>query len=168
MKSDTCTQKRISLLNDREAFKEGNLIFQHDVHSSSSVFEYTVSELKEGNTPGLRHIFLTFLRQHHQLCFFKRELNSASSIGSQSCAGFYGAAGRSVVTLHESKCQPHGLCVTGKLKLDRDFSKYNYLSLDSAAVSGLDDAANFRTVRVSRAHTCVRMTGGARRCASPS
>lgn len=34
-----------------------------------------------------------------------------------------------------------------KLKLDRDFSKYNYLSLDSAAVSGLDDAANFRTVR---------------------
>lgn len=68
MKSDTCTQKRISLLNDREAFKEGNLIFQHDVHSSSSVFEYTVSELKEGNTPGLRHIFLKFLRQHHQLC----------------------------------------------------------------------------------------------------
>uniref|UniRef100_A0A669ECX5 Unconventional myosin-Ib n=1 Tax=Oreochromis niloticus TaxID=8128 RepID=A0A669ECX5_ORENI len=42
---------------------------------------------------------------------------------------------------------PHGLCVTGKLKLDRDFSKYNYLSLDSAAVNGLDDAANFRTVR---------------------
>uniref|UniRef100_A0A3B4FDS8 Unconventional myosin-Ib n=1 Tax=Pundamilia nyererei TaxID=303518 RepID=A0A3B4FDS8_9CICH len=36
---------------------------------------------------------------------------------------------------------------TLKLKLDRDFSKYNYLSLDSAAVSGLDDAANFRTVR---------------------
>ncbi|XP_037831922.1 unconventional myosin-Ib isoform X4 [Kryptolebias marmoratus] len=34
-----------------------------------------------------------------------------------------------------------------KLKLDRDFSKYNYLSLDSAVVSGLDDAANFRTVR---------------------
>ncbi|XP_073329674.1 unconventional myosin-Ib isoform X4 [Pagrus major] len=34
-----------------------------------------------------------------------------------------------------------------KLKLDRDFSKYNYLSLDSAAVNGLDDAANFRTVR---------------------
>ncbi|KAK3569212.1 hypothetical protein QTP86_026612 [Hemibagrus guttatus] len=34
-----------------------------------------------------------------------------------------------------------------KLKLDRDFSKYNYLSLDSATVNGLDDAANFRTVR---------------------
>ncbi|XP_028250045.1 unconventional myosin-Ib isoform X3 [Parambassis ranga] len=34
-----------------------------------------------------------------------------------------------------------------KLKLDRDFSKYNYLSLDSAMVNGLDDAANFRTVR---------------------
>ncbi|XP_066544422.1 unconventional myosin-Ib isoform X3 [Amia ocellicauda] len=34
-----------------------------------------------------------------------------------------------------------------KLKLERDFSKYNYLSLDSAAVNGLDDSANFRTVR---------------------
>ncbi|XP_056610900.1 unconventional myosin-Ib isoform X2 [Triplophysa dalaica] len=34
-----------------------------------------------------------------------------------------------------------------KLKLDRDFSKYNYLSLDSATVSGLDDATSFRTVR---------------------
>ncbi|XP_032385525.1 unconventional myosin-Ib isoform X7 [Etheostoma spectabile] len=34
-----------------------------------------------------------------------------------------------------------------KLKLDRDFSKYNYLSLDSAVVNGLDDAANFRTVK---------------------
>ncbi|XP_038576095.1 unconventional myosin-Ib isoform X4 [Micropterus salmoides] len=34
-----------------------------------------------------------------------------------------------------------------KLKLNRDLSKYNYLSLDSAAVNGLDDAANFRTVR---------------------
>ncbi|XP_069388501.1 unconventional myosin-Ib isoform X3 [Paralichthys olivaceus] len=34
-----------------------------------------------------------------------------------------------------------------KLKLHRDFSKYNYLSLDSAAVNGLDDSANFRTVR---------------------
>ncbi|TWW80567.1 Unconventional myosin-Ib MYH-1c [Takifugu flavidus] len=33
------------------------------------------------------------------------------------------------------------------LKLERDFSKYNYLSLDSAVVSKLDDAANFRTVR---------------------
>uniref|UniRef100_A0A6Q2XDR0 Unconventional myosin-Ib n=1 Tax=Esox lucius TaxID=8010 RepID=A0A6Q2XDR0_ESOLU len=33
-----------------------------------------------------------------------------------------------------------------KLKLDRDFSKYNYLSLDSATVNGLDDAASFRTV----------------------
>ncbi|XP_045150869.1 unconventional myosin-Ib isoform X2 [Echinops telfairi] len=35
----------------------------------------------------------------------------------------------------------------GKLKLERDFSKYNYLSLDSAKVNGVDDAANFRTVR---------------------
>ncbi|XP_056144822.1 unconventional myosin-Ib isoform X4 [Lampris incognitus] len=34
-----------------------------------------------------------------------------------------------------------------KLKLERDFSKYNYLSLDSANVNGLDDASNFRTVR---------------------
>ncbi|XP_026074257.1 unconventional myosin-Ib-like isoform X5 [Carassius auratus] len=34
-----------------------------------------------------------------------------------------------------------------KLKLDRDFSKYNYLSLDSATVNGLDDAGSFRTVR---------------------
>ncbi|XP_052004979.1 unconventional myosin-Ib-like isoform X3 [Xyrauchen texanus] len=34
-----------------------------------------------------------------------------------------------------------------KLKLNRDFSKYNYLSLDSATVNGLDDAASFRTVR---------------------
>uniref|UniRef100_A0A3Q3R3Q5 Unconventional myosin-Ib n=1 Tax=Monopterus albus TaxID=43700 RepID=A0A3Q3R3Q5_MONAL len=34
-----------------------------------------------------------------------------------------------------------------KLRLHRDVSKYNYLSLDSAVVSGLDDAANFRTVR---------------------
>lgn len=34
-----------------------------------------------------------------------------------------------------------------KLKLERDVSKYNYLSLDSAVVNGLDDAANFRTVR---------------------
>lgn len=42
--------------------------------------------------------------------------------------------------------------VTEKLKLERDFSKYNYLSLDSATVSGLDDAANFRTVRVSQAN----------------
>uniref|UniRef100_A0A674EYZ0 Unconventional myosin-Ib n=1 Tax=Salmo trutta TaxID=8032 RepID=A0A674EYZ0_SALTR len=30
---------------------------------------------------------------------------------------------------------------SAKLKLDRDFSKYNYLSLDSATVNGLDDAA---------------------------
>ncbi|XP_075386529.1 unconventional myosin-Ib isoform X3 [Tenrec ecaudatus] len=35
----------------------------------------------------------------------------------------------------------------GELKLERDFSKYNYLSLDSAKVNGVDDAANFRTVR---------------------
>ncbi|XP_039611264.1 unconventional myosin-Ib isoform X9 [Polypterus senegalus] len=34
-----------------------------------------------------------------------------------------------------------------KLNLERDFSKYNYLSLDSATVNGVDDAANFRTVR---------------------
>uniref|UniRef100_H2ZWQ3 Myosin IB n=1 Tax=Latimeria chalumnae TaxID=7897 RepID=H2ZWQ3_LATCH len=34
-----------------------------------------------------------------------------------------------------------------KLKLEKDFSKYNYLSLDSACVNGIDDAANFRTVR---------------------
>ncbi|KAM9365351.1 unconventional myosin-Ib isoform 2-T3 [Pholidichthys leucotaenia] len=34
-----------------------------------------------------------------------------------------------------------------KLKLDRNFSNYNYLSLDSAVVNGLDDTANFRTVR---------------------
>nr|XP_023416930.1 unconventional myosin-Ib isoform X1 [Cavia porcellus]XP_023416931.1 unconventional myosin-Ib isoform X1 [Cavia porcellus] len=34
-----------------------------------------------------------------------------------------------------------------KLKLERDFSRYNYLSLDSATVNGVDDAANFRTVR---------------------
>ncbi|EPY79420.1 unconventional myosin-Ib isoform 2 [Camelus ferus] len=34
-----------------------------------------------------------------------------------------------------------------KLKLERDFSRYNYLSLDSARVNGVDDAANFRTVR---------------------
>lgn len=45
-----------------------------------------------------------------------------------------------------------------KLKLDRDFSKYNYLSLDSAVVSGLDDAANFRTVRVSRTSTRLSAT----------
>lgn len=36
----------------------------------------------------------------------------------------------------------------GKLKLERDFSRYNYLGLDSAKVNGVDDAANFRTVRV--------------------
>ncbi|XP_073927402.1 unconventional myosin-Ib isoform X4 [Castor canadensis] len=34
-----------------------------------------------------------------------------------------------------------------KLKLERDFSRYNYLSLDSAKVNGVDDAASFRTVR---------------------
>ncbi|XP_049583635.1 unconventional myosin-Ib isoform X4 [Syngnathus scovelli] len=34
-----------------------------------------------------------------------------------------------------------------KLKLYRDFSKYNYLSLDSAVVNGLDDATSFRTVK---------------------
>ncbi len=44
------------------------------------------------------------------------------------------------------------MCVTEKLKLDRDFSKYNYLGLDSAVVNGLDDATSFRTVRVSGTH----------------
>ncbi|XP_021253841.1 unconventional myosin-Ib isoform X1 [Numida meleagris] len=34
-----------------------------------------------------------------------------------------------------------------KLKLERDFSRYNYLGLDSAKVNGVDDAVNFRTVR---------------------
>ncbi|KFP75089.1 Unconventional myosin-Ib, partial [Acanthisitta chloris] len=34
-----------------------------------------------------------------------------------------------------------------KLKLKRDFSTYNYLGLDSAKMDGVDDAANFRTVR---------------------
>ncbi|XP_018412721.1 PREDICTED: unconventional myosin-Ib isoform X3 [Nanorana parkeri] len=34
-----------------------------------------------------------------------------------------------------------------KLKLDRDFSKYSYLSLDSAKVNGIDDASNFKTVK---------------------
>ncbi|XP_041120568.1 unconventional myosin-Ib-like isoform X2 [Polyodon spathula] len=34
-----------------------------------------------------------------------------------------------------------------KLKLERDFSKYNYLSLDSATVTGVDDAVCFRTVK---------------------
>uniref|UniRef100_A0A8C8S4P5 Myosin IB n=1 Tax=Pelusios castaneus TaxID=367368 RepID=A0A8C8S4P5_9SAUR len=34
-----------------------------------------------------------------------------------------------------------------KLKLQRDFSRYNYLSLDSSRVNGVDDAVNFRTVR---------------------
>uniref|UniRef100_A0A8C5U969 Unconventional myosin-Ib n=1 Tax=Malurus cyaneus samueli TaxID=2593467 RepID=A0A8C5U969_9PASS len=34
-----------------------------------------------------------------------------------------------------------------KLKLERDFSRYNYLGLDSAKVDGVDDASNFRTVR---------------------
>uniref|UniRef100_A0ABM5ERI8 Unconventional myosin-Ib isoform X5 n=1 Tax=Pogona vitticeps TaxID=103695 RepID=A0ABM5ERI8_9SAUR len=34
-----------------------------------------------------------------------------------------------------------------KLKLEKDFSRYNYLNLGSAIVNGVDDAANFRTVR---------------------
>ncbi|XP_059822880.1 unconventional myosin-Ib isoform X1 [Hypanus sabinus] len=34
-----------------------------------------------------------------------------------------------------------------QLKLERDFNHYNYLGLDSAEVNGLDDAANFRTVK---------------------
>lgn len=41
------------------------------------------------------------------------------------------------------------LDLLGKLKLERDFSRYNYLGLDSARVNGVDDAANFRTVRVT-------------------
>lgn len=49
---------------------------------------------------------------------------------------------------------------TEKLKLERDFSRYNYLSLDSAKVNGVDDAANFRTVRVRGAPApCFRMGG---------
>uniref|UniRef100_A0A7N9CGR5 Myosin IB n=1 Tax=Macaca fascicularis TaxID=9541 RepID=A0A7N9CGR5_MACFA len=40
-----------------------------------------------------------------------------------------------------------GVISNYKLKLERDFSRYNYLSLDSAKVNGVDDAANFRTVR---------------------
>ena len=40
--------------------------------------------------------------------------------------------------------------LTDKLKLQRDFSRYNYLSLDYAKVNGVDEAANFRTVRVRR------------------
>lgn len=49
---------------------------------------------------------------------------------------------------------------TEKLKLERDFSRYNYLSLDSAKVNGVDDAANFRTVRVRGAPPpCFRMGG---------
>ena len=47
---------------------------------------------------------------------------------------------------------------TEKLKLERDFSRYNYLSLDSAKVNGVDDAANFRTVRVRDVPSpCLRM-----------
>ncbi|XP_013911518.1 PREDICTED: unconventional myosin-Ib [Thamnophis sirtalis] len=34
-----------------------------------------------------------------------------------------------------------------KLKLDTDFSRYNYLGLGSAKVNGVDDASNFRTVK---------------------
>uniref|UniRef100_UPI00398F7CAE unconventional myosin-Ib isoform X2 n=1 Tax=Pristiophorus japonicus TaxID=55135 RepID=UPI00398F7CAE len=34
-----------------------------------------------------------------------------------------------------------------RLKLERDFKQYNYLGLDSAEVNGMDDAANFRTVK---------------------
>lgn len=48
---------------------------------------------------------------------------------------------------------------TEKLKLDRDFSKYNYLSLDSATVNGLDDAANFRTVRVRYTSNAMSSAG---------
>lgn len=38
--------------------------------------------------------------------------------------------------------------LTEKLKLERDFSRYNYLGLGSAKVNGVDDASNFRTVKV--------------------
>ncbi|XP_023568101.1 unconventional myosin-Ib [Octodon degus] len=49
---------------------------------------------------------------------------------------------------HVRHQQPICVCdSTDKLKLERDFSRYNYLSLDSAKVNGVDDAANFRTVR---------------------
>ncbi|XP_041056650.1 unconventional myosin-Ib isoform X2 [Carcharodon carcharias] len=34
-----------------------------------------------------------------------------------------------------------------QLKLEREFNQYNYLCLDSAKVNGVDDAANFRTVK---------------------
>ncbi|XP_067843858.1 unconventional myosin-Ib isoform X3 [Heptranchias perlo] len=34
-----------------------------------------------------------------------------------------------------------------RLMLERDFNQYNYLGLDSAKVNGVDDAANFRTVK---------------------
>lgn len=51
------------------------------------------------------------------------------------------------------------MCATESLKLERDFSKYNYLSLDSAVVSKLDDAANFRTVRVGISHTSGGVMG---------
>ncbi|XP_026552671.1 unconventional myosin-Ib isoform X1 [Pseudonaja textilis] len=34
-----------------------------------------------------------------------------------------------------------------KLKLEMDFSRYNYLGLGSAKVNGVDDASNFRTVK---------------------
>ncbi|XP_072334647.1 unconventional myosin-Ib isoform X2 [Scyliorhinus torazame] len=34
-----------------------------------------------------------------------------------------------------------------QLKLEREFNQYNYLGLDSAKVNGVDDAANFRTVK---------------------
>ncbi|XP_078084742.1 unconventional myosin-Ib isoform X2 [Mustelus asterias] len=34
-----------------------------------------------------------------------------------------------------------------RLKLEREFNQYNYLGLDSAKVNGVDDAANFRTVK---------------------
>lgn len=62
---------------------------------------------------------------------------------------------RNCVFHHSGNCRSSRKCYVlvfyfpEKLKLDRDFSKYNYLSLDSATVNGLDDAANFRTVRVS-------------------
>uniref|UniRef100_A0A8C9SL40 Myosin IB n=1 Tax=Scleropages formosus TaxID=113540 RepID=A0A8C9SL40_SCLFO len=41
-----------------------------------------------------------------------------------------------------------------RLKLERDVSKYNYLSLDSAVVSDLDDGANFRIIMDAMKTVC--------------
>lgn len=57
----------------------------------------------------------------------------------------------------------------GKLKLEQDFSRYNYLGLDSAKVNGVDDAANFRTVRVriNRGWVFAWLYSGTRRIQDP-